>query len=80
MKRGNVIDVFHVDSGLWYVGTIAKLVPGEDGVGPLMKIHYPHHESEDLSWNRGMYRLIISNHYFVINANFSTFLTLPLSA
>ena len=49
IKRTNLVDVFHIESGLWYLGTIAKVSDG--GV---MIVHYPHHESEKLVWKQGM--------------------------
>ena len=54
IKRTSVVDVFHRGTGLWYVGTVARVHDGEDG-DHVLSMHYPHHESEQLVWKKGMY-------------------------
>ena len=59
IKRTTVVDVFHPGTGLWYVGTIARVVDGDDG-GTILTVHFPHHESEQLVWEKGMYNYVTS--------------------
>ena len=53
VKRTSVVDIFHIGTGMWYVGTVARVSHGEDG-STLLMIHFPHHESEQLVWEKGM--------------------------
>jgi len=52
IKRGNLLDIFDSESGLWYCGTVAKVIGDQN-----MIMHFPHHESEQLIWSKGMLML-----------------------